>query len=100
MSLLKAVNKKKAIPYLLILPTLLLIIVFIAYPMIDVIRYSFMEYQMNRLKDIHFVGLENYKMILFRDSVFRKVFLNSIKWVVWEVGLQLLCGMLIASLLN
>ena len=98
--MLKAVNKKKAIPYLLILPTLLLIIVFIAYPMIDVIRYSFMEYQMNRPKDIHFVGLENYKMILFRDSVFRKVFLNSIKWVVWEVGLQLLCGMLIASLLN
>ena len=96
------VIKKKAdrLPYLLILPSVILIVGMIIYPLIDVFRYSLMDFNSARPSAAEFVGMENYKDLFSGDRVFTLVLRNSLKWVVTEVTLQLICGLSLALLLN
>lgn len=96
------VIKKKAdrLPYFLILPSVILIVGMIIYPLIDVFRYSLMDFNSARPSAAEFVGMENYKDLFSGDRVFTLVLRNSLKWVVTEVTLQLICGLSLALLLN
>jgi len=95
--------RKKATPYLLILPTVITLIIFSVYPFVSGILYSF--------TDIKFVGgtatwvgLENYTR-LFGGKVntslnFYKAFQQNILWTVCVIGGQLIIGYITALLLN
>ena len=88
-------------PYLLILPTVLLIIIFIMIPILDVFKLSAQDYSTNSLSGVGtFVGFENFRKILMEDEVFRKAAGISLKWVACTVAGQLVIGMGIALLLN
>lgn len=67
-------------PYLLILPTVLLIIIFIMIPILDVFKLSAQDYSTNSLSGVGtFVGFENFRKILMEDEVFRKAAGISLK---------------------
>ncbi|OQP14859.1 transporter [Geobacillus zalihae] len=93
-------NKEKWIPYLFISPTVLLIMGFMFYPLINVFYYSVQNYDLTTPYYNGFVGLENFKKIFTEDPLFFSSLRTTLKWVIAQVGLQLVLGMILALLLN
>ncbi|QCJ44709.1 sugar ABC transporter permease [Bacillus sp. S3] len=97
----KRKNKKdKWIPYLFILPSFLVILSFLFYPIATVFYYSVQHYDVSAPYYNGFAGMENFVNIFTKDKMFIPSLVNSLKWVVSEVGLQLVFGMITALLLN
>lgn len=86
-------------PYLFILPVILLIVCFLVYPLITVFFYSFQSYEITKLANQGFVGLQNFAELL-KDQLFYKSLGVSLKWVVVEVSSQLILGLTLALLLD
>lgn len=60
---------KRSIPlYIMIAPFMIVFLVFVVYPVLKAIWYSFTDY--NVLEAANFVGLSNYKKLFLDDSVF------------------------------
>src|SRR5690625_2919502 len=71
---------RSPLPYLL--PTLLFIGVFLAYPIFDVIRQSFEHNVPIRPWEAQgFVGFDNY-VTLFKSAAFRRALLVTVSWTV------------------
>ncbi|MCM3629715.1 sugar ABC transporter permease [Paenibacillus glycanilyticus] len=86
-------------PYLLLLPALLIVVAFFAYPLGSSLRLAFMHYVLFEPQNIKFSGLDNFKSLL-SDSVMPKVLLNSALWIVSVVSLQFVLGFALAVALN
>lgn len=96
-------SKKKRIkwmPYLFIAPSVLLIVSFLFYPMLNVFYYSLQNYNPSKPFYNGFAGFDNFVNIFTADPLFWESLQISLKWVVLEVVLQLLFGLLIALVLN
>ena len=93
------ISKKDRMPYLFLLPAALFILAFLAYPLMTVFFYSVQSYDVTKLADKGFVGLENFKK-LFADKIFYRSLSVSVKWVLTEVCSQLMLGMVLALLLD
>ncbi|WP_373193595.1 carbohydrate ABC transporter permease [Enterococcus sp. RIT-PI-f] len=79
--------------YLFIAPQILLMLIFIIYPVIKGFKMSFYEvYGMNS----YFVGFENFKN-LFTDPVFLKSIFNTILFVVAIVVLTIVFALFVAT---
>lgn len=91
--------QKSWLPYLFLLPAILLILCFMIYPVGTVFYYSLHNFFLNRIYANGFIGFENFRQI-FQDGLFYSSLDVSTKWVFWEVSLQLVFGMAIALLLN
>ncbi len=91
-------SKNKWMPYLWLLPSILLISVFVVFPILIVFKLSFSEITPAGVVK-GFVGFQN-----FRDAVnlpdFKTVMLNTFWWVISVVGLSTLLGFIIAMVLN
>jgi multiple sugar transport system permease protein len=87
-------------PYLLIAPAVILIAAFIAYPMATVLRYSLFQYNASKPWATKFIGLENFRVMLFEDPKFWRTLGITANWVVVEVCLQLILGLALALILN
>lgn len=96
----KKYDKRKLIPYLFILPSFLIILGFLFYPIAMVFYYSVQHYDISAPYYNRFAGLDNFIQIFTQDKLFFPSLLISLKWVVTEVGLQLVFGMILALLLN
>ena len=96
----KLKTKKALLPYWFILPGIFFIGVFMFLPLLRVFGYSFMFYSPSRPTMTRFVFLDNFIKVLFKDPFFYQTLFTSLKWVVVEVGLQLVLGMALALLLN
>jgi multiple sugar transport system permease protein len=87
-------------PYLFIAPVLVLILCFMAYPICNVFYYSLQNFNLSSPFYNGFVGFGNFSKIFTGDPLFYSSLLISVKWVVIEVMLQLILGLIIALLLN
>ncbi|MGW4110798.1 carbohydrate ABC transporter permease [Actinosynnema sp. NPDC004786] len=87
-------------PYALIAPTLVLMAVFLVYPIGSVVYYSLQRYNVTQPWKNGFAGLDNFKQMLFDDPLFWQSLAFSAKWVFVEVGLQLLLGLVLALIVN
>ena len=86
---------------LMILPALAFICFFIFYPLLQGGVMAFQNYSLFNLKDIHFIGLENFKTIINSKSVnFWQIMFNTLKWTVLSLILQFLLGFLLAMMLR
>lgn len=90
---------KKMMPYLFLLPAAFFILAFLAYPLLTVFFYSVQSYDVTKLASKGFVGLANFKR-LFGDKIFFKSLGVSVKWVLVEVTVQLILGLILALLLD
>lgn len=88
------------LPYLLLAPTALMLATFVAYPMGSVLYFSLRRYNVTQPWDNGFVGLENFRTMLFDDPLFWRSLEFSAKWVGVQVGLQLLLGLGLALVIN
>ncbi|MCG1012320.1 sugar ABC transporter permease [Tepidanaerobacter sp. GT38] len=89
----------KLIPYILVAPAFILMLLVVGYPILNSIYMSFLDYTLFKPKDIKFVGLANYLKVL-SDPIFRESLLNTVLWVVFGVFFQFLFGLILALLLN
>ncbi|WP_319478005.1 sugar ABC transporter permease [Marispirochaeta aestuarii] len=88
----------KRLPYLLLLPTFIILIVFLFYPAIETFRLSFYKVHPFGLKKI-FAGLHNF-INLFSDEVYIKSFITSVVFSIAVVLAGLSISLLIALMLN
>jgi multiple sugar transport system permease protein len=83
----------RALPYLLLAPALLTILVVFLYPLIDGIRTSTQVYRFGQ--PIADVGLQNYKDVL-SDTEFRDALWVTLKFVFIAVSLETIIGLALA----
>lgn len=91
-------KKDGFIGYMLLLPSLIGFAVFVAYPMIMAIGYSFTEW--DGLSPAKFVGFENYSYMFTTDPSFPKALKATFLYVLMTVPLTLVFGLLLAVMLN
>lgn len=80
--------------YLFIAPGIILFTVFMAVPVVASLYWSFTEY--NVLQPAHWVGLDNYRQIIFHDPRFWKAAVNTAIYVVGVVPLGICLALLLA----
>lgn len=83
--------------WLLLVPLLLVLLIFMLYPLIYCLWYSFHEYGM--VKAATFVGFENYRDVL-RDGEFWLALGRTGIVLVISIGVELSIGMAVAVLFN
>lgn len=80
----------------MIAPTVIVMAALTAYPLIFTLIYSFTDYQYLKGTDAaQFVGFKNYLM-LFKNNYFRQAVLNTVKFTLMAVVLEMVIGLLIA----
>ncbi|AOT58303.1 MULTISPECIES: carbohydrate ABC transporter permease [Streptomyces] len=90
----------RRLPYLLIAPAGLLMLGFIAYPVLSVFYYSLQHYNVTKPWKNGYAGLDNFTRAFTEDPLFWSTLVFSAKWVVVQVGLQLALGLVLALLVN
>ncbi|MBU5594254.1 sugar ABC transporter permease [Amphibacillus sp. MSJ-3] len=70
------------------------------FPMLRIFYYSFQHYDISAPFYDDFAGIDNFVKIFTEDPLFIPSLVNSFKWVLSQVLLQLFFGMGIALLLN
>lgn len=91
-------KKSKMLPYLLLLPCFLVVIILYGYPMVLTFINSFNK--VNLLTgSSDFIGLANYKSI-FNDPQFYKSLSVTVKYTIITVFLKIFLGFLLAYLLS
>ncbi|GHJ38426.1 carbohydrate ABC transporter permease [Streptomyces sp. TS71-3] len=90
----------RRLPYLLIAPAVLLMLGFIAYPVLSVFYYSLQHYNPTKPWRNGFAGAANFVTAFTDDPQFLSTLGFSLKWVGTEVVLQLLLGLALALLVN
>ncbi|MEV6755118.1 sugar ABC transporter permease [Streptomyces sp. NPDC051214] len=90
----------RRLPYLLIAPAGLLMVGFIAYPVISVFYYSLRHHNPTKPWRDGFAGLDNFVTAFTEDPQFWQTLGFSLQWVVVEVVLQLLLGLGLALIVN
>ena len=91
-------NRNKWEPYLWLLPSILLIAVFVIFPIIIVFKLSFSEISKAGVIG-GFVGFQNYKEAV-QMPAFKTVMLNTFWWVISVVGISTVLGFIIAMVFN
>ncbi len=89
---------RKAEPYLWILPSIILMSIFIIVPIGFVFRMAFSQVTKAGLVK-GFIGFQNFSKVL-RSSKFTIVLKNTAVWTIMVVGLSTVLGFILALLLN
>ena len=87
----------KVVPYLYILPNMILFMVFMIIPVFMALYYSFMDWK--GIGDPVFTGLENYHW-LFTDDTFWKSLWNTAYYTLATVPFIMVLALFLAMLLN
>ena len=81
-----------------ILPVVTIVSFLVVYPTVRGFIMSFQNYNLYNLRNVHFVGFENYKTI-FTDERFYEDLWNTALWIAGSVSLQFVLGFILALLM-
>ena len=90
--------RRKWEPYLWLLPSLLMMLIFIVFPIFIVFKLAFSEISKAGIVG-SFIGLENMRAAV-TDKAFGTVMLNTLVWVVSVVGISTVLGFAVAMMMN
>jgi multiple sugar transport system permease protein len=90
---------ERHLPLALVLPSIIVIALVVGLPMLYSLYLSFTDYTLTSGSNFHFVGLDNYRQLLFEDPMFWKVFGRTILFITLAVNLEFLIGLGIAQLM-
>ena len=90
----------RAVAWIFITPTLLLLLAINVYPLIYAISMSFTNFYANKLgREIKWVGLKNYAKILGKEAIWERMQITA-SFMFWTLLLQAIIGLSLALLLN
>jgi len=90
-------SKRNFLPYLLVSPYLLFLVVFVIFPVLFCFFLTFNNW--NIIAPMHFIGLRNYSRLI-HDRLFWKAILNTLQFLLLHIPLQLVVSLFLAFLLN
>jgi multiple sugar transport system permease protein len=90
-------QSKRLLPYLLVSPYILFVAVFVLFPVVFCFYLTFHKW--NIIAPMHFIGAANYSR-LFHDRLFWKAIVNTLKFLLLHIPLQLIVSLTLAELLN
>lgn len=90
--------KRTKFPYIVLTPMLLLLCVFVIFPIIGSFVIAFFDYNPLRATGNTFVGFRNFQT-LFTDQLFHTAFLNTIYYVFVMVSINLVFTLIVAQAL-
>ena len=85
--------------WILVLPTLLVVVLVAGYPLAQVFYWSFSKADIAFVEPPEFVGLAHYAY-LFQDPDFRQALWNTLKFTVVSVSLETVLGLAIALIIH
>lgn len=91
--------RQKRLAWFLIAPSVLVVLIIIAYPTIQVFVYSFMKYKLDGVTPPSFVGLDNYSFVL-TDPDWWSAVINTLIFTFVSVILESVLGLAIAMVAN
>jgi raffinose/stachyose/melibiose transport system permease protein len=89
--------RKKVLPWLFILPILLLHLSVVIGPSISAIYYSLTDW--SGLGPATYIGLENFRTMLFEDMAYRSALNNNLLWLAFFVTIPFILALATAYLL-
>jgi N,N'-diacetylchitobiose transport system permease protein len=94
-------RRPSALPYLLLLPATAVLVVMLGYPLVRLVTLSLQEYGLPQVfgTPAPWVGLANFREIL-TESYFWTVLWRTVAFCLANVALTMVCGVLIALLLE
>jgi multiple sugar transport system permease protein len=90
-------GKKEMLAYFLVSPYLLYLTIFVLFPVLFCLFLTFHKW--NIIAPMQFIGVDNYSR-LFRDRLFWKAIVNTLKFLLLHIPLQLIVSLFLAQLLN
>lgn len=96
-SLSKVVRRETVIGWLFVLPALLMYAVFVLYPFVLSIQYSF--YRWNGIGPMKWVGFDNYETVLNVPNLFETI-TNAFNLVVYFSFIPVALGLMVASIMH
>lgn len=90
--------RRKIIPWLFILPILIVHFLVIVGPSISAVYYSLTDW--SGIGAAKFIGLENYQKLFFTDTAFKRAFTNNLIWLVIFLTVPFALSLGAASLLS
>nr|WP_246042345.1 sugar ABC transporter permease [Cohnella pontilimi] len=91
-------KSEKAIPILMVLPSVIAIAIFV-YGFISWTGYVSLTNWNTLVKSMHIVGFDNYKF-LFQDFRFQSDLRNTLAFTILFIGLTMLCGLFLARMVD
>ncbi len=88
--MLKYKDKNAIAAYLFLLPAIILLIIFMLWPMINSAYYSLFKW--NLIGQKRFIGLDNYKFMLLNDMSFSRALINTALYVILNLSIAGSCG--------
>ena len=92
-----SLKRKDMLPYLLVSPYLVNVVLFVLFPVFFCLFLTFNSW--NIIGPIRFIGIDNY-VRLFNDRLFWKAIANTLKFLLLHIPLQLFVSLFLAYLLN
>ena len=94
-------NRRALAGYCFVSPALLFLLVFALGPFLFTIWVSLHDWNMlTPIRTMPWVGLENYRYLLFDDPLFRETLRNTVYYAVFNVAISVVLALIIALLLN
>jgi raffinose/stachyose/melibiose transport system permease protein len=90
-------TRKKIVPWLFVLPILLLHMLIAVGPSLAAVYYSLTKW--SGIGAAEFIGLENFRRMLFEDTDFKRAFLHNLVWLGLFLTIPILLALTAASLL-
>lgn len=90
--------RKEWIGYLFILPNLIGVLIFLAFPVVFALYMSFTDWDV--LTEANFVGLDNYRTLFTEDPLFWTSLWNSTYYVLLTVPSSIIIGLGLAVAMN
>jgi oligogalacturonide transport system permease protein len=94
----KTGKKKNYLPYLMLAPWIIGLIIFKIYPIVASFIYSLQEYPI--LGSPEFVGIQNYIDIFTKDTTFKESFFATMKYVLIGAPAVVIVSFIVAVILN
>ncbi|MGN0365917.1 MAG: carbohydrate ABC transporter permease [Suilimivivens sp.] len=96
-------SKRRTVIVAFLLPAIILFGIIYAYPLVNIIYTSFCEWNYKNFVSPKFLGwsnmLDNYIKLFTVDANFQKALVNSLKWVVLTLVIQVPWSLLVALIL-
>lgn len=89
--------RKKVLPWLFIAPITILYIMVVIGPSISAIGFSLTDW--SGIGEAKFVGLDNFKKLIFEDENYRLAFKNNLIWMVFFLTIPFMLALLASSML-
>jgi raffinose/stachyose/melibiose transport system permease protein len=89
--------RKKIVPWLFVLPILLINMAVVLGPAISAVYYSMTDW--SGVGSAKFIGLDNYRQLFFHDETFRTAFKNNVLWMAMFLTVPIAIALFCASLL-